>query len=135
MRSAGRNVFVMSRSHWVATSKSSQMRRFSLSRPPSASTWANVCIFFSYICWTHARALHPHRHQLAGARGPPHAVRLLLKTQHRAVMASQTRGYLLAERVVRCLVDEPDPALGFRCSRDTHFLFCLAMTRRYPRRY
>jgi hypothetical protein len=50
-------------------------------------------------------------------------------------MASKTRGYVILEDVARRLVDELDPALGFRCCRNTHFLLCLALTRRYPRRY
>jgi hypothetical protein len=37
----------------------------------------------SSLCSTHARALHPRRHQLAGVRGPPHTFVLLPQAQHR----------------------------------------------------
>jgi hypothetical protein len=64
--------------------------------------------------------------QLAGVRGPPHTVILLLQAQHRAAIASQARGYVLAEGVACRLVDELDPALGFPPPRRYSFLVVLS---------
>lgn len=60
---------------------------------------ANARFFLSLV---NARSiLHPHRHTLASVHGPAHTL-LLRQTQHRATMASRTRGQVLAEEGRSC---------------------------------
>jgi hypothetical protein len=46
MRSAGRKRVRFARSHWVATSKYSHMRRFAYSQPASTGTWVMYAYSF-----------------------------------------------------------------------------------------